>query len=176
MFNLKHRALEWLNFWFLTKEKRLAWQTEHFEQNQSLRQQKILAEQDLEAQLKKRSVALEHELALLRTTHHAELVMHKTKCKQNIEDYKQYLAALDDLKKSIETTYTQLPSAVAFTIHHHAKHLLNAMWDAKTDQEKMQREMQLIRFMSTVHEDARLFLEGSSNEALPEKTLKLIQS
>jgi hypothetical protein len=49
------------------------------------------------------------------------------------------------------------------------------MWEAEDFEQKMQQEMQLIRFMATVHEDARSYLEGATTESLPEKTLKLIQ-
>jgi len=101
--------------------------------------------------------------------------MFKTRCKQDIKDYKQYLAALDQLKRSIQASYTHLPEAVAFTIHHHAKHLLNQMWEAEDFEQKMHHEIQLINFMTTVHEDARLHLDGASTEKLPERTLSLIQ-
>jgi hypothetical protein len=101
--------------------------------------------------------------------------MFKTKCKQDVKDYKQYLDSLDQLKRSIQTSYTRLPEAVAFTIHHHAKHLLNEMWKADNFEAKMHYEMQLITFMTTVHEDARLHLEGVVTENLPERTLQLIQ-
>lgn len=40
----------------------------------------------------------------------------------------------------------------------------------------MRREIQLIRFMSTVHEDARLYLEGENKDTLPERTLTLIEN
>ena len=39
----------------------------------------------------------------------------------------------------------------------------------------MRYEMQLIHFMTTVHEDARLHLENATAETFPEKTLSLIQ-
>jgi hypothetical protein len=39
----------------------------------------------------------------------------------------------------------------------------------------MHHEIQLIQFMTTVHEDARAYLEGATTENLPEKTLSLIQ-
>ena len=101
--------------------------------------------------------------------------MFKTKCKQEIKDYKQYLASLEQLKRSIQTCYTHLPEAVAFTTHHHAKHLLNQMWEAEDFEQKMQLEMQLIKFMTTVNEDSRLHLEYASTEKLPERTLSLIR-
>jgi len=157
------------------KDQNLKWQLANQGDQTQLKHARVLAEKALEAELKKKSVQLEHDISLLRTRHDAELSMFKTKCKQDVKDYKQYLAALDQLKSSIQASYTHLPEAVAFTIHHHAKYLLNKMWEAEDFEQKMQHEMQLIRFMTTVHEDARLHLEGETTENLPERTLSLIQ-
>jgi hypothetical protein len=156
------------------KDQNLKWRLANQDDRATLKHACILAEKNLEAELKKRSVQLEHEISLLRTKHDAELSMFKTKCQQDVKDYKQYLAALDRLKSSIQTSYTHLPEAVAFSIHHHAKFLLNKMWEADDFEQKIQQEMQLIRFMTTVHEDARLHLEGITTERLPERTLNLI--
>jgi len=157
------------------KDENLKWQLANQGDQTKLKHARVLAEKALEAELKKKSVQLEHDISLLKTKHDAELSMFKTKCKQDVKDYKQYLAALDQLKSSIQASYTHLPEAVAFTIHHHAKYLLNKMWEAEDFEQKMQHEMQLIRFMTTVHEDARLHLEGETTENLPERTLNLIQ-
>ncbi|MGZ8172387.1 MULTISPECIES: hypothetical protein [Methylobacter] len=156
------------------KDENLKWQLANQGDQTKLKHARVLAEKALEAELKKKSVQLEHDISLLRTKHDAELSMFKTKCKQDVKDYKQYLAALDQLKSSIQASYTHLPEAVAFTIHHHAKYLLNKMWEAEDFEQKMQHEMQLIRFMTTVHEDARLHLEGATTDNLPERTLNLI--
>ncbi|WP_338324004.1 hypothetical protein [Candidatus Methylobacter oryzae] len=157
------------------KDENLKWRQANQHSQAKLKHARVLAEKALEAELKKKSVQLEHDINLLKTKHNAELSMFKTKCKQDIKDYKQYLVALDQLKSSIQASYTHLPEAVAFTIHHHAKYLLNKMWEAEDFEQKIQHEMELIRFMTTVHEDARLHLEGGSVESLPEKTLSLIQ-
>jgi hypothetical protein len=61
------------------------------------------------------------------------------------------------------------------TIHHHAKHLLHNMWEAEDHEQKIRYEMQLIQFMTAVHEDARLHLEDTTVRKLPESTLKLLQ-
>jgi hypothetical protein len=156
------------------KDENLKWQLANQTNQATLKHVRVLAEKALEIELKKRSVQLEHDISLLKTKHDAELSMFKTKCKQDVKDYKQYLAALDQLKSSIQASYTHLPEAVAFTIHHHAKYLLNKMWEAEDFEQKMQHEMQLIRFMTTVHEDARLHLEGETTDNLPERTLNLI--
>jgi hypothetical protein len=156
------------------KDENLKWQQANQGSEAKLKHDRVLAEKALEAELKKKSVQLEHDISLLRTKHDAELSMFKTKCKQDVKDYKQYLAGLDQLKSSIQASYTHLPEAVAFTIHHHAKYLLNKMWEAEDFEQKMKHEMQLIRFMTTVHEDARLHLEGATTDSLPERTLNLI--
>ncbi|MGZ5030057.1 MAG: hypothetical protein ACXV8I_05595 [Methylobacter sp.] len=164
-----------VNLFHSIKDENLKWQRANQDAQAKLKHARVLAEKALEAELKKKSVQLEHDINLLKTKHDAELSMFKTKCKQDVKDYKQYLAALDQLKASIQASYTHLPEAVAFTIHHHAKYLLNKMWEAEDFEQKMQHEMQLIRFMTTVHEDARLHLEGVTTENLPERTLNLIQ-
>jgi hypothetical protein len=157
------------------KSKNLTWQRDNQGKQATLKHAQVLSEKAMIAELRKRSQQLKHELTILQTQHTAELLMFKTKCKQDVKDYKQYLASLDQLKHSIQSSYTHLPEAVAFTIHHHAKYLLNEMWETTNFEEKMRREIQLIRFMSTVHEDARLYLEGESKDILPEKTLTFIE-
>ncbi|MDP2903996.1 MAG: hypothetical protein Q8N96_12980 [Methylovulum sp.] len=164
-----------VNLFQSVKDENLRWQTANHDQQAKLKHAQQLAEKNLAGELKKKSVQLEHDIALLRAKNDAELAMLKTKCKQDIEDYKQYLAALDQLKLSIQTSYTHLPEAVAFTIHHHAKHLLNNMWEADDFEEKMHCEMRLINFMTAVHDDACLPLEGDRCKKLPEKTLELLQ-
>ena len=175
MTTFKNRIFNWIRLFHSVKDENLQWKTTNQDQQIKLKQARVLAEKNLEAELKKKSVQLAHEIILLRTKNDTELSMFKTRCKQDIKDYKQYLASLDQLKRSIQASYTHLPEAVAFTIHHHAKHLLNQMWEAKDFEQKMQHEIQLIQFMTTVHEDARLNLEGANTEKLPEKTLSLIQ-
>jgi transposase-like protein len=172
---LKSWVLNIVNLFHSVKDENLKWQQANRDAQAKLKHARVLAEKALEAELKKKSVQLEHDINLLKTKHDAELSMFKTKCKQDVKDYKQYLASLDQLKASIQASYTHLPEAVAFTIHHHAKYLLNKMWEAEDFEQKMQHEMQLIRFMTTVHEDARLHLEGATTENLPERTLNLIQ-
>ena len=172
---LKHLVLTFLKLVHSVKDENLQWKNTNQDKQIKLRQARVLAAKALEAELKKKSVHLEHEITLLKTKNSTELSMFKTKCKQDIKDYKQYLASLDQLKRSIQASYKHLPEAVAFTIHHHAKSLLNQMWEAKDMEQKMRYEIQLIDFMTTVHEDARLHLENATAEKFPEKTLSLIQ-
>lgn len=164
-----------VNLFQSVKDENLRWQTANQDRQAKLKQARMLAEKTLANELKKKSIQLEHDIALLKTKNNAELVMFKTKCQQDIKDYQQYLAALDRLKSSIQASYTHLPEAVAFTIHHHAKHLLNNMWEAEDFEQKMQCEMRLIDFMTAVHDDAHTSLERTGGQKMPEKTLELLQ-
>ena len=172
---LKNWALAATHLLHSVKDANLQWQTANQAQQTKLRQQRILAEKSLVADLAKKSAQLQHELALLKAKNDTELALFKTRCQQDLKDYKQYLQALDRLKRSIQQSHPHLPEAVAFTIHHHAKQLLNKMWEADNFEQKMRDEMRLIQFMTTVHEDAQLCLEGGGSEKLPEKTLGLLQ-
>ena len=175
MIDLKNRILNIVNLFHSIKDENLRWQQSNQNQQIKLRQSQILAERELSADLKKRGVQLAHDIALLKTKHETELAMFKTRCQQDIKDYKDYLKALDRLKTSIKNSFPHLPEAVAFTIHHHAKYLVHQMWEADNFEQKMLHEMQLIKFMTTAHEDARLYLQGEISGDLPENTLKLIQ-
>jgi len=173
---IKRWAFSLVSFFYSLKDENLQWQIANHEQLIKLKYGRAMAEKALEVALKNKSVLLAHEVSLLETKNEAEFLMLKTKCKQDIKDYKQYLSSLDQLKQSIQLSYAHLPIAVAFTIHHHAKQLLNKMWEAEDLETKMHFEMQLLQFMTTVHEDARLNLEGTSEQNLPQRTLNLIQS
>lgn len=172
---VKNWILKAVDLLHSVKDQKLRWKTDNQAQQLQLKQARILAENELAAELKKKSVQLAHEITLLQTKNEADLAMLKIKCKQDIKDYKQYLLALDKLKDSIQNSYSHLPEAVAFTIHHHAQNLLNRMWEAENFEQKMYHEMQLIQFMTTVHEDASAHLQNDSVEKLPEKTLSLIK-
>ena len=175
MTTLKNLAFTLLKLFHSVKDENLQWKNTNQDRQIKLKHARVLASKTLEAALKKKSVQLAHEITLLRTKNDTQLSMFKTRCKQDIKDYKQYLASLDQLKRSIQASYTHLPEAVAFTIHHHAKYLLNQMWEAEDLEQKMQHEIQLINFMTTINEDTRLHLEGATIQKLPERTLSLIQ-
>lgn len=158
------------------KTRSLKWKLQNHADQARLKTARALSAQALEDKLKKQQLALEHELALLKTRHKAELTMLKIKSKQDVKDYREYLDSLDQLKTSISGKYRHLPEALAFTIHHHAKHLLNQMWEAEDLQQKISSELQLIRFMASINEDIRSVSEKDDIEALPIKTLELLNN
>ena len=68
------------------KTKNLTWKRDNQEQQSALKQAQVLAENSMISELKKRSSQLKHELSILQTQHNAELLMFKTKCKQDVKD------------------------------------------------------------------------------------------
>lgn len=159
------------------RDQNLQWQLSRHQDAAQLRHERALAEQQLAAELTKRAQQLAHELAVVEARQASELAMVKIQCKQELKDYQQYLQSLDKLKDSLRQSHAHLPEAVAFTIHHHAKQLLNRMWEAGDEQEKLKVEMQLLRFMTAVHEDSQLALSDAGQQrALPEKTLAFLDA
>jgi len=163
-----------LGFWRRSRDENLNWRLSRQDDIAQLRHERALAEQALAADLKKKAQQLAHELAINQTRYDNELAMVKIQCQQELKDYQHYLQALDKLKDSLRNSYAHLPEAVAFTIHHHAKQLLNRMWEAEEEQDKMQAEMQLLRFMTAVHEDSQVALSSTTAPQLPEKTLAFL--
>jgi transposase-like protein len=167
---------ELLSFLRRSRDENLQWRLSRQDEVVELRKAKALAEQALVAQLRKQAQQLAHELAVNKARNSNELAMVKTRCKQDLKDYQQYLQSLDRLKESLRSSYGHLPEAVAFTIHHHAKQLLNRMWEAEEAQEKLRIEMQLLQFMTAVHEDSQASLQGNCRDALPQKSLAIIDA
>jgi hypothetical protein len=174
MKRIKEQVGKLIDLIYAVKDKNLRWRLDHNDQLTKLSHDRILADKDLSAQLTRKSMQLAHEIELLEIRQTTELTMLKTRCNEDVKDYQQYLAALNQLKKDIQVNFAHLPDALAHTIHHHAKTLLNAMWEASDFEEKTKLESRLIQFMSTVHEEGLHHRSGKQSESLPENTLRLI--
>ncbi|MDF1582733.1 MAG: hypothetical protein P1P78_05430 [Methyloprofundus sp.] len=158
------------------KDQHLNWRQSRQAALSLLKKQEQLNKHDLQSILKKRSVQIEHEIAAMQTKNRAELTMLKIKYKQDIQDYKQYLNALDQLKGLIQKSYPQLPESIALTIHHHAKNLLNSMWEENNLNNKRLLELELIQFMNSIHEDAQAYSTNNTGDSLPTNTLRRISN
>jgi hypothetical protein len=159
-----------------SRDEHLHWRLSRQQSLAELRQAQALAEQALVAQLRKQTQELAHELEVSKAKHNNRLEMVKIQCQQDLKDYQQYLQSLDRLKESLRTSYANLPEAVSFTIHHHAKQLLNRMWEAEDTQQKLKIEMQLLEFMTAVHEDSQVSLQSDGKAALPQKALAVMDA
>jgi len=164
-----------LNFIHETRTRNLAWKTAHQPQQLAVKHERKIAEQLLAEELAKRNARLRHEIELLKTQQNAELSLLKTRCEQDLKDYQQYLHALEQLQQNLLTNYANLPETLALTIHNHAKNMLNAMWETDNPAEKLQLESQLIRFMTTIHEEIKSSNLVSSGISIPVNTLRLIE-
>ncbi len=174
MKNLKDRILSLIDICLSVKDKNLRWQSANQAQRLNLAHDRLLAEKDLAAQLTQKSVQLAHDIELLKTRQATELTLLKSRCKEDIKDYQDYLAALDALKQDIQASFAHLPDAIALTIHHHAKSLLNTMWEATDFAEKAASERQLIQFIATAQKEALLHRSGQRVSELPHDTLQML--
>ncbi len=169
---MKKWLLRFLDLINLTRNNNLSWQVHNQEKLLELSHRRALAKEGLAAELHIKSLELAHNVERLKTRQAAELAMLKTRCDEDIKDYEQYLKSLEQLKLLTKASFSHLPEAIALTIHHHAKTLLNRMWETENLDEKIRLESQLINFMTTVHEESKLNL--SHVNRLPEHTLKLM--
>lgn len=157
-------------------DEHLEWRLARHGRQSELTSLQALHDHDLAAQLQIKATQLTHELALLKTEQNAQLMMLETRCKQDIQDYKAYLEALAQLKQTIQNSYPQLPAAITYTIHHHAKQLLNKMWEETDFQKKIQLESELVQLMAAINEDSRhCFEKNTDKPLLPAKTLDFLQ-
>ena len=91
MSSLNRWMLSLLSIFHASKDENLKWKQQNQEQQLKLKHAQIVAEKQLEAELKKRTLQLTHEIELLNTENAAQLAMLKIKYQQEIKDYKQYL-------------------------------------------------------------------------------------
>ncbi len=167
-----------INLFNAVKSGNLRWQQEKHNEIQLLKNTKAQEKLSLQADLKKRQAQFEHELIKMKQIHATDISMLKAQSEQQLRDYKQFLDSIDQLKSLIQKSYSHLPSAVSLMIHHHAKQVLNQMWECEDIQEKLKHEAKLIELMTAVHEDTLdLSLKDSSDEQqFPKRTLRLIKS
>ena len=160
---------------FRIRQDHLDWKSANQQAILTLDRSRALAKAELNAELKHLNTRLAHEIALLKTKQTADLNRLSILCKTELKDYQQYLESLEQLKAITKASFSHLPEAVALTIHHHAKSLLNRMWESDNAQEKVRLESELLRFMTTVSEEAeQCRLNTSTQKSLPKNTLKLI--
>ena len=123
-----------------------------------------------------KNAALEHELKMLKEGFAAELQREKYKQQKIVEDYRNFLDSIEEVKHKMLTTYPDMPKPMVLLIHHHAKALLDDMWAVKNKDEKAYQlsEEKFTHFFMTVFEDATTRMEKEA-ASLPTETLKLIK-
>ncbi|HHJ39414.1 MAG: hypothetical protein AXA67_08865 [Methylothermaceae bacteria B42] len=131
-------------------------------------------ELSLEMARRKRLLEMEFELERIKRQQQTDLEQLESKLDQDLRDYQRYLKAVDDLQDQIRQSFTHAPDVIVLTIHHHAKQLLDQMWSTDDLHERLQREREFVKFLTTVYEDTLQSQPGDSQPLLPRRALKLI--
>lgn len=174
--DLANFAMDFVN---QIRTRGLEWKKDKLAEIIELQERREIATKDLQGELKKKEALLKIELEKITTQGSAEVKMLEDKYKREVEDYKQFLDEVDQLKMRIQETYPQMPSPMVLTIYRHAKRLLNSMYDAeKEDDVKVQvlQEKKFIGFLEAVYRDTTSIPSSSSSNqaALPSETIALI--
>ena len=164
-----------MNGFNLVKSENLQWQQENHKKVHDLNSQSKHEKQALKASIDKQKAEFSFQLDHLKQQHETDLLMFKAECEQNINDYKQYLESIDQLKDMIQQRYSHLPDAISLTIHHHAKQILKQMWETKDFAKKMRLETSLLDLMTRVYQDTKDEIKQSQQDKqIPVRTLELI--
>ncbi|BCX89553.1 type III secretion protein O [Methylomarinovum tepidoasis] len=155
--------------------ERRRWRRERETDLLALRRRQVEVELDLEAEKRRRQLHLEQELERMRRQFELELTLLEKKQEQDLRDYERYLAAVDQLQVQLRHAFSQAPEVIVLTLHHHAKRLLDRMWEAEDLQQRLQREQEFVKFLTTVYEDT---LQATTTEGteplLPRRALRLM--
>jgi len=168
--NLTTRLLEWVRA--LRQEGR-SWRREEALATLELRRRQAEAELALEAERRRRLLELEHELEVLKRRQQLELTLLERKQAQDLRDYQRYLEAVDQLQEQLRQAFAHAPEVIVLTIHHHAKQLLDRMWEAEDLHQRLQREQEFVKFLTTVYEDT-LQAGNDDGPLLPRRALRLM--
>ncbi|MUH00900.1 hypothetical protein F7734_55010 [Scytonema sp. UIC 10036] len=157
------------------RTRSLEWKQEKLGEIIEIQRRSATATRELHEELKKKEAILKYEIDKINVQGEAELQMLKDKYNQEINDYKEFLKAIDELKDKLKQSYSQMPLTLILSVHRHAKHLLNSMWEASDIEDKILLERKFTKFLVTIHEDTTLLLNASGNPpTLPQKTIDMM--
>ncbi len=131
-------------------------------------------ELDMEALKRRRLVELEFELERFKRQQQMELIQLEKKLEQDLQDYERYLAAVDRLQEQLRQVFSHAPEVIVLTIHHHAKQLLDKMWEAEELNVRIEREREFVKFLTTVYEDTIQAQNEKTQLLLPQRALRLM--
>jgi hypothetical protein len=147
------------------RSENLEWRRRKADEIAGLRKKHRLLDMELEHELAKREIELREEIKRIEMQEQSVT-----------RDYKEFLHEIDQLKGRIITTFTNMPKPMALLIHHHAKQMLNEMWQADDLNERLAHEQKLLNFMSVIYDDTlRLSYEGELAR-LPMKTIEFMNN
>lgn len=144
----------------------LRWEQENSPEVMRLEEENKIFKQDLNQKLKRRQ-------------HEFDLQMQELQIagEYRINDFKEYLEALDKVKSDIRKSYQGINLPLVLQIHHHMKQLFIQMWSSSELNERKKLEQKLFDLLEAVNEDILLSesIEDKRRLSRPERTLRLIQ-
>jgi hypothetical protein len=144
----------------------LRWEQENLPEVMRLEREKKIFQQDLDQELKRRQHQFELEMQELQISG-----------EYRINDFREYLEALDKVKGDIRKSYQGINLPLVLQIHHHMKQLFIQMWNSSELTERKRLEHKLFELLEAVNEDLLLVEAAEDKKKLvrPERTIKLIQ-
>jgi HEAT repeats len=159
----RHRAVEHENYEQALYLKRFKTQKHKLE----IERETLLRKFEFEKEAFKREIAFQ-----------AEVERKKLQSEAEIKNYRDFLNAIDELKDQLIEFYPNMPKPEVLVIHHHAKELLNGMWNSENPEESLTYRKRFVQFLTVVSEDVNLaVLQREQNRflTLPEKVLQYVR-
>jgi hypothetical protein len=147
------------------RSENLEWRRRKADEIAALRKKQKLLDLELEHELATREIELREEIR--------RIEMRETSV---THDYKDFLNEIDELKRRIVSTFTNMPKPMALLIHHHAKQMLNEMWQAQDLHERLAIEQKLLNFMTVIYDDTQRLTQADDLDRLPTKTIEFMNS
>ena len=142
------------------------WQMAHQADLDKLREEKLVAEQELRQRLELMEIRFKEECKRARLEE-----------ERQTENFTEFLASIDDMKANMLEYYGAMPKPMALMIHHHAAELLKDAWHNPDARERLRNQSRFTSLMLAVTEDLTdLSRDGAPPRALPEKTIAFMQN
>ncbi len=148
------------------RDENIRWQQQNLPTLNELERQRQLSKVEIEEELRRRQIKFENEVVQLELEGEGE-----------IQDFKEFLIAIDKIKNDIQQNFAQVSLPVALLIHQYGKRLLIQMWHSGNIHDRIKYEQELFDFLFTINEDIYSIStkEDKNGYLMPEKTIKLIR-
>ena len=154
-----------IDFVSVVKRGDLEWQKQRLNEISELQRHKRILEANLN-----------HELDLLKIKFAEEIKRKQEQEKRITNDYKDFLDSIDEMKKKMLDTFTDMPKPMVYVIYHHAKQLIDEIWKSPDDRSQALSRSQLADFLIAVYDDTAHALSSNERLKLPSKTLQIVQN
>ena len=139
------------------------------------KKQKLEELSELTRRKRIRESELEGELKLLQETLSGKIERKREEEKRKIQDYKEFLDSIDEMKQKLLETFSDMPTPMVHVIHHHAKQLIDDMWKTQDDRNQAIARTRFTDFLMAVYNDTTHALVENQQLKLPTKTLEIVQ-